>query len=118
VASIVGPPVLVEVVVIDEAVVVVLLSPPVLLPVDVDDVVLPPVPPALVVSPDDDDVVSLWQPASEDQTASIPVIALMPRNIILPLRTMRLLQECRERKASAAVMAANARPPPSSAGFS
>ncbi len=56
-----------------------------------------------------------WQPASEDQTASIPVATLMPRNIILPLRTMRLLQEGRERKASTAVMAANARPQASNA---
>ncbi len=116
----IGPPVLVELVADEVVVEVVVIEeaeltelPPPMLPVELVTS-LPPAPPEFEVSPDVLDVLP-WQPASEDQTASIPVAALMPRNIILPLRTMRLLQECRERKASTAVMAANARPQASNA---
>jgi hypothetical protein len=100
------------VVVIEEAVLVEL-PPPALVPVAAVDVA--PVPLPLPPVADVEEVVSLWQPARELHTAIIPVNALMPRNIILPLRTMRLLQECRERKANAARMAARAPPQPGSA---
>ena len=56
---------------------------------------VPPAPPALVVASPVVDEVPPWQPA---HTASIPVNALMPRNINLPLRTMRTSRNAEEER--------------------
>jgi hypothetical protein len=85
----------VVVVVIDDAELVVP-APPLLV---ADEVVeaSPPDPPAFVEAPVVAEVPP-WQPASEDQTASMPVNALTPRNINLPLRTMRTSRDAEEER--------------------